>query len=335
MLTEEKISIIIPVYNNEKYIEECINSVINQTYQNWELILIDDGSNDSSLSLCEKYKNDIRVKIIQQKNSGVSVARNNGIKEATGKYITFIDSDDFVENDYCSLLISFMRDDVSMVVLGLKKLKLDGTEMILPHRLESRYYSFFELEGKIIDDGTASGFTLHSPCSILYRKEVIEKNSLIFNSNIKYNEDGLFNTLYFVSAKKSVYINYNIAPYTYRENCYSATHTIDLLSNIYENNRMLVEENLSKIGGIYLSYENLSVQLERRKVTLFLEEAIYALRIKRVNYNFFKKLMGKYNIKKNLSILCFSNMTRKKRIFFSLLRIKLYFLVYCLLKNTK
>ena len=171
MLTEEKISIIIPIYNNEKYIEKCIDSVINQTYQNWELILVDDGSTDNSLSLCERYKKDIRVKIIHQENSGVSVARNNGIKETTGKYITFIDSDDFVDRNYCSMLISFMRDDVSMVVLGLKKLKIDGTLTTLSHRLESRYYSFFELEDKIIDDGTASGFTLHSPCSILYRKE--------------------------------------------------------------------------------------------------------------------------------------------------------------------
>lgn len=335
MLKEEKISIIIPVYNAENYIEECIQSILSQTYKNWELILIDDGSTDNSLCICKKYQNDLRIKIISKKNGGVSETRNKGIDVATGKYITFIDSDDFVDANYCSLLLSFMKEEISMVVLGLRRLQNNGNIKVLPHRLKSGYYSFQELQDKIIDDGTMSGFTLHSPCSILYKKELISRNSLCFDSKIKYNEDGLFNTLYFLSAKMPVYINYNITPYIYRENNCSATHTIDLTSDIYESNRQLVTEKLCATRDLLLPTDILYLQLKRRKVTLFLEEALYALRLKRADYVFFKSIIKKYNIKENISTLCFGAMKRTKRIIFIFFKLRFFFLVYCLLKITK
>lgn len=94
-----KISVVIPVYNVEKYIKECIESVINQTFKDIEIIVVDDGSKDSSMKIVEKYLYDKRIKIIKQKNGGAASARNTGMKEAKGKYIYFIDSDDFIENN--------------------------------------------------------------------------------------------------------------------------------------------------------------------------------------------------------------------------------------------
>ena len=95
------VSVIVPVYNVEKYLRECLDSLVNQTLKNIEIICINDGSIDNSLSILEEYaKNDLRVKIIDQVNSGVSVARNNGIKLATGEFIGFCDSDDWVDLDY-------------------------------------------------------------------------------------------------------------------------------------------------------------------------------------------------------------------------------------------
>ena len=93
-----EISIIVPVYNTEKYIIRCINSVLKQTFRNWELILIDDGSIDSSGKICDFFqKKDNRIKVIHKKNEGVSIARNLGITLSKGNYITFIDSDDWVD----------------------------------------------------------------------------------------------------------------------------------------------------------------------------------------------------------------------------------------------
>lgn len=327
------ISVIVPVYNVEKYLEQCVDSIINQTYTNLEIILVDDGSTDNSGKICDEYAAmDSRVKVVHKINAGVSAARNLGLETAKGKYITFVDSDDFIENMYCAQLLSFMRDDVSMVVLGLKGLKSDGSLKVLSHRLKNGYYCFDELKDKIIDDGTASGFTLHSSCSILYRKEVIERKALVFDPKIKYNEDGMFNTLYFMLSKKVAYINYSIAPYVYRNNSSSATHTIDLTSEVYKKNMQLIEEKLKTISS---DFNNLSVQLKRRSVTLFLAEAAYAIKKKRVGYNDFIKLVKRYNVEENISTLCFPIMKKNKYIFFVLLKLRFYLIIYFIIKNKR
>lgn len=110
MKKDSLISIIIPVYNVEKFIDRCIKSVINQTYTNLEIILVDDGSPDNCGNICEEYANqDSRIKVIHKENGGLSDARNVGINSATGKYITFIDSDDFVELDYIEYLYGLIQ----------------------------------------------------------------------------------------------------------------------------------------------------------------------------------------------------------------------------------
>ena len=105
-MKDELVSIIVPMYNSEKYLDECISSILSQDYKNIELILVDDGSTDGTLKKAKEYENkDGRVKVIHQKNSGVSTARNNGIKKSKGTYITFVDSDDFIA---ISLLLFFV-----------------------------------------------------------------------------------------------------------------------------------------------------------------------------------------------------------------------------------
>ena len=94
----DKVSIIVPVYNNEEFLDKCLKSIINQTYKNLEIILINDGSKDNSLKIMKDYAiKDTRIIIIDKKNEGVSKARNDGIKKATGQYITFVDSDDYID----------------------------------------------------------------------------------------------------------------------------------------------------------------------------------------------------------------------------------------------
>lgn len=117
------ISIIIPVYNVEKYVEKCVNSALKQTYQNLEIILIDDGSTDNSGKICEKLSsNDNRIKVFHKKNGGLSDARNYGIERATGNYIMFIDSDDWIENDTVELsLAKAIKDKADIVIFGISK----------------------------------------------------------------------------------------------------------------------------------------------------------------------------------------------------------------------
>lgn len=105
-----KVSIIIPVYNVEKYIRQCLESVINQTYKNIEIIVINDGTKDGSMKIVEEYLEDKRIKIINKNNGGLSSARNKGIEEATGEYIYFLDSDDWIEKDTIEVLVKNSKD---------------------------------------------------------------------------------------------------------------------------------------------------------------------------------------------------------------------------------
>ena len=110
------ISVIVPVYNVEKYLEECLDSIQNQTYSDIEVILVNDGSLDNSKDICEKYcKEDNRFKLINQDNQGQSVARNHGVAASTGEFIAFVDSDDIIRQDYLEVLIRYMSEEVDIV----------------------------------------------------------------------------------------------------------------------------------------------------------------------------------------------------------------------------
>ena len=108
-----KISVIIPVYNVEKYIGQCLDSIVNQTYKNLEIIIVNDGTKDNSMRVVEKYLSDKRIKIINKENGGLSSARNKGMEEVTGEYISFVDSDDWIELDtYERLIKNLTNEDV-------------------------------------------------------------------------------------------------------------------------------------------------------------------------------------------------------------------------------
>ena len=130
MMKSDLISIIVPVYKVEKYIDECIKSIINQTYTNLEIILIDDGSPDNCGKICDEYaKNDKRIKVIHQKNMGQSVARNVGLEYAKGDYIGFVDSDDYIKNNMFEVLhnnlVSYNADISICNIIKVKNNKLE------------------------------------------------------------------------------------------------------------------------------------------------------------------------------------------------------------------
>lgn len=111
------VSVVIPVYNVENYLNDCVKSVVNQTYQNLEIILVDDGSTDSSPQMCDQYaKQDNRIKVIHQENSGVAIARNVGIKNASGSYLYFLDSDDYLVPNAIQIMYDTIEKEKSEIV---------------------------------------------------------------------------------------------------------------------------------------------------------------------------------------------------------------------------
>lgn len=128
---QDLISIIVPIYNVEKYLDKCLQSITSQTYKNLQIILINDGSTDSSLRICENFAlNDERICIVNQESKGVSEARNTGIREAKGAYITFIDSDDVVESTYIQYLYDIIKENNDISVCKMKEIYGDGDDDI-------------------------------------------------------------------------------------------------------------------------------------------------------------------------------------------------------------
>lgn len=202
-----KISVIIPVYNVEKYLNQCIDSVLGQTYQDLEIILVNDGSTDRSPEICEEYKNkDSRIKLIHQKNSGVSNARNRGIDNAKGEWITFIDSDDYISDNYFDAI----KNDN----------KFDWVFLNADRKIGEKFLTFMNFESKIFDKlSFIKEYAIYpdipGPWARFYQSKIINENRLRFNPELKFGEDGVFNIKY-LQFCKNISTSHS-AKYIYRD----------------------------------------------------------------------------------------------------------------------
>lgn len=192
----DKVSIIVPVYNVSLYLKECIDSIIHQTYPNIEIIIVDDGSCDGSETICdeysEKYKN---IKVIHQKNAGVSVARNTGISKAEGRYICFVDADDYIAPNLCEELVNSIDNDIDLVISGFmadygQRKKFFGVSEVVNCSLKDLKKNF---------DHYYKIPLLNSPCAKLYKREII--GELRFDKDMATGEDFLFNLKYYECCK--------------------------------------------------------------------------------------------------------------------------------------
>ena len=195
------ITIIIPCYNSEGSISQCINSVIGQNYTDWELILVNDGSTDNTGVICENFaKLDNRIKVIHQNNKGVSSARNTGIKAASGNYISFIDSDDTIDSSYLYELSKGQEAD--LIVCGFHN---DSGINFIP---ENNYLDKDAIQYHI-KDVIENDYLLYTPWCKLFRKEIIVENGLTFDVKLRLGEDTIFcyNFLLLCSSLKTVASN--------------------------------------------------------------------------------------------------------------------------------
>lgn len=209
------ISVIIPVYNNEKYLCECLDSIIAQTYHNIQIITVDDGSTDKSGEILDQYAvKDDRIEVYHIQNSGVSTARNIGINYAMGEYVTFVDSDDTVSLDMYDILFDqfLNKTDIDIVHCGYEKKKLDGSsKMVLG---TNQKYCFDCTEGMLhfIKGDLFTGALWNK----IYRRSILE--NLYFVEDVKINEDVLFNFYAFKKARNTVLVDKPLYCYYERKN---------------------------------------------------------------------------------------------------------------------
>lgn len=200
------VSIIVPVYNAALYLDRCIQSILAQTYGDFELILIDDGSTDDSGVICDQYqKRDNRIKVFNKRNGGVSSARNLGLKNAIGDWIVFIDSDDWVETSYLSSLYNnTYYSDLICCSFQYEK----GDKIVVKELVNGS----ISLNALILDNIlTDAAYTV--PWAKMYRKEIIDSHQIYFDDQICFGEDTLFVYTYLLYASKIETVNANVYHY--------------------------------------------------------------------------------------------------------------------------
>ena len=199
-MNKNLVSIVVPVYNSAEHIERCVESVIDQSYDNWELILVNDGSTDDSLVVCYALQQrDKRITVVDKTNGGASSARNVGIDRATGHFLCFIDSDDYVGSHYLSDMVeAYIPDSFSLVITGMK--------LLCNGQFQTFNYQNETVTTNIISDLSLKKFYQHGgPTNKLYITKVVKDNAIRFDTSIRNYEDLIFNLNYLSHMKAIIY----------------------------------------------------------------------------------------------------------------------------------
>lgn len=227
-----KITLVIPVYNVEPYLRECLDSVLNQTFANWEAVCVNDGSTDGSVAILEEYAlKDNRFIILSQPNGGLSAARNAGMKVAKGDYILFLDSDDWLETNTLQTLVQNMEDEDMLCFSGRRFIEKTGDYCPTDQLNEKTYptgMAYYEENALQQRD-----FAFVCVVLRLYRRQFLLENALHFKEGI-YHEDNLFTPLACYHAQKVKVLNACLYDYRVRANSIMTTvdakHRLDLMT---------------------------------------------------------------------------------------------------------
>lgn len=304
-----KISIIIPIYNAERYLKECLDSIIYQKYQNIELILINDGSIDNSDIICKDYaRKDKRIKLIKQKNSGVSSARNVGINVSTGTVILFVDSDDLLEDGAIEKIVNCIENN-DLLCYGYKELYKNSCNNTV---LEENFLINNDIFLKSVYLTKEVGGYLWNKC---FRADIIKKNKILFDTNLHYCEDLVFVTEYLKYCKKVYYLNKTLYMYRMRKSSVSYNFFNKKNITLLNSYKKLIDDNIDVEISNRLKYNYLVSYYKLKKL---------------IPKDF---LIDKDIIKNEKSILKNANLSIKELLTFYL--IKHFNLLYRFLRNEK
>lgn len=262
---QDKISVIIPIYNVENYLRRCVDSVLNQTYKNIEIILVDDGSSDNSGKICNGYeKKDKRIKVVHKKNGGLSEARNHGLKIATGHYIGFVDADDFIETDMYEILLNkLLTHDADIVECRYKVIGGKKNNFAYDSEIVHIFNTKSALKELILSRRLKT-----TVCNKLYKKEIIE--NIIFPLN-KFNEDVSWTYKVFANSEKIISID--ISKYNYFNRQDSIRASLKYLSKIdwfyaFKERLEFIDRNYNSILNLAQKLFFIHIIKEYRKIQL-------------------------------------------------------------------
>lgn len=320
----KKISIIIPVYNAEQYIDNCLKSLIGQTYKNIEIILVDDGSKDSSYDICLEYSKKYSfIKIFHKTNGGPSSARNLGISKASGDYICFVDSDDTVSEYYVEKLLENKADMVLggfIELINENKKNVKMCNSIQMFKDEEIYIKFIEASESDI---------YNSPWCKLYKRNIIEKNKLRYDESLRMGEDLEFNINYLKYCKSMIIIPDCL--YYYNKNVVgSLTKKFEITRWDTEKKIYYEYKKIYELNNLYINYKsNIDCML-----LLGAKKTIYILCASTIKYGesirYIKEIINDEELRKIVEYIKPKN--RLNKILLFLIKNRMIMLTYLLFK---
>lgn len=245
-MNDVKVSIIIPIYNAEKYLQETLDSIATQSFRDFEVILVNDGSKDHSLEIMQKFQNSMpNVVIFNQANAGVSTARNNGLKLACGEYVCFVDADDILHQEYLETLYNIACNGADVVSCEYDIFYHTNQIIMDLHQdveVEELYHKY---SGKTFDYLMDMGYGV-SPCIKMYRAEIIKKYNILFDEKSTFGEDMFFNWKVFLVSHNIYYVKKKL--YYYRQALGTATERFhaglfESYAREYQSIRDFADEN--------------------------------------------------------------------------------------------
>lgn len=267
MKKKSKISIIIPVFNMEKYLGFCLKSIAEQTYQDFEVLMVDDGSTDGGLSLLEKQSDtDNRFVAFSKNNEGVSSARNFGLSKATGEWIMFVDPDDFLAHDALERMIAKTTSDVDIISCCCQVIRRNGSELsadhFFPHDFQAKSEKdkeplYFQLLDSSYGQPAKAITAIGVPWGKLYRHDFLINNKLSFDVSLKRAQDNSFNMYAFHQARTIVYLDLPLYFYRYEhaDNYFINHPDPKIVISIAEARRKCIEFfGLNKEKNFYQRY---------------------------------------------------------------------------------
>lgn len=305
------ISVIIPCYNIEKYISKTIDSILNQKFNNFEIILVDDGSIDNTGKILDEYlKKDNRIKVIHKKNEGVAIARNTGLLESNGEYIYFLDGDDYISTSYFEDMSKVILKNNLEIIISPYYIEKNNKKFLLISNIKEKYYN----RDFILKNLFTRKICKAAIGTSLIKKEIIVKNNIFFNEKLSYSEDYHFIIRVFFKTRNFYYTN---KPYfTYVQRKGSAINSkinlkrLDTLKALVDlENDLNIEDKILK-NYFYLFYAisfigNINVlskqkNLAEENLKLYLKElSLYSKQLNKLKFIFEKE----YFIYKMLTII--------------------------------
>jgi len=329
-ISSYNISVIVPVYNTEKYLPRCIESLLFQSLAGTEIILIDDGSTDTSGKICDEYaKKDSRIQVIHKKNEGQGLARNDGIKLAKGKYICFLDSDDYYEQSTCERLYTVMEESGADICSYGYQIDDKYGNLVKRPTVHDKTYDqvdfILHYFGDSAEDEELRGA---SSCMSVFRKDIIIDNKIMFPSErIVASEDTAFCLEYCKYIRMAVTINDSLYHYCQNENSFSQGYREDRI-RLIKAHIMLLE----KYAAEYYIYDRVKDRISR---TTWINTIAYCKQVyRKFKYKeaieHFKILVEDDCIRKELVLLDHKDLTARQRLFYKTLMNRNYFMVYLL-----